>query len=435
MFGYLTLKLFIFRIAWCLGSLSDKMEKEQRLEELAMRLQSVINTAIDGVITIDRKGVVESINPAGARMFGYHPDEVIGQKINMLMPPEYSEHHDEYMQRYQRTGEAHIIGIGREVKGMRKDGTVFPFRLAVSEVKMKDRTIYTGIVHDISDIQEARDRIMALNRELEKKVEERTNELEVVVNRLLKTNSILQKQEEDLQHALARERELNDLKSRFVSTASHEFRTPLSTILSSANLIEKYDEKEQQEKRKRHIDRIKSAVSNLTGILDDFLSLSKIEEGRLHVVKEQIHIKKLLDEVIEEVRPLKKQAQKLVVEGPKNDGLLIYSDPRLLKNIFLNLLSNAIKYSDEGIITCSVEIAKDSLTIQVEDEGIGIPAEEQKFLFDRFFRASNATDSQGTGLGLNIVKQYTKLLDGEITFESEEDKGTTFRVQIPNIRT
>ena len=236
--------------------------------------------------------------------------------------------------------------------------------------------------------------------------------------------------EEDLQDALAKERELNDLKSRFVSTASHEFRTPLSTILSSASLIEKYTEGDQQDKRKRHIDRIKSSVSNLTDILDDFLSLSKIEEGKVAVEQKLVQIDVLLEQIIDEIRPIKKEGQKIRV-NLQPEKFAIYTDPKLLKNILFNLLSNAIKYTDHGTITCSIERKDEVLQLQVQDEGIGIPKEEQKYLFERFFRASNATDSQGTGLGLNIVHQYVGLLEGEISFESEEGEGTTFTIEIP----
>lgn len=412
-----------------------KMKDEQNIEELAKRLQSVIETAIDGVITIDEKGVVESINKAGAEMFGYAPGEVIGGKINKLMPEGYASEHDEYLARYQRTGEPHIIGVGREVVGKRKDGTVFPFRLAVSEVKMENRTIYTGIVHDISDIKEAQDRIMKLNQDLEEKVEERTNELETVVNRLLQANKILKKQEKELQKALDREKDLNELKSRFVTTASHEFRTPLSTILSSASLIEKYTESDQQPKREKHISRIKSAVVNLTDILDDFLSLSRIEEGKVKAQNQRFSVKELLDQVIEELEPIKKPTQNLLIEGIDGDDLYLHSDPKFIKNIFLNLLSNAIKYSREGEIRCAVWEEEGNFVIEVEDEGVGIPKDEQKYLFDRFFRASNAGSSQGTGLGLNIVNQYVRFLGGGISFESEEGVGTTFTVRIPKLKT
>lgn len=404
----------------------------QEIKRLAARLQSVIETAIDGIITIDRNGIIETINKAGASLFGYHPDEVIGQNVKMLMPSDHSRKHDDYIHRYQKTGEARVIGIGREVRGKRKDGSYFPFKLAISEVEVEGQIRYTGIIHDISEFKEAEQRIVALNHELERKVEARTDELELVINRLLKANQTLKKQESTLQEALKKERELNDLKSRFVSTASHEFRTPLSTIQSSASLIERYTDAEHQEKRVKHIERIKNSVHTLTNILDDFLSLSKLDEGKLNIKPEVFCIKEFIEKLIEDITPILKEGQNILLEA--THPFELKSDRSLLKNIFLNLISNAIKYSEEGNILVTISYDNDNdILVSVEDSGIGIPSNEQKFLFDRFFRATNALTVQGTGLGLNIVKQHLELLGGSISFKSVEEKGTTFYIRIPKL--
>ena len=208
-------------------------------DEVVRRLEAVINTAIDGIITINASGFIETINEAALSMFGYQGEDLIGQKINMLMTHHDAGHHDGYMRNYMETGKAKIIGIGREVVGMRKDKTTFPCRLAVSKVILNDRIIFTGILHDLSEVKKAQEEVEKLNKELEMKVQERTNELEQVVNQLLKTNNDLQIREVQLNEALETERQLGELKSRFVSMASHEFRTPLSTILSSAAIIGK----------------------------------------------------------------------------------------------------------------------------------------------------------------------------------------------------
>ncbi len=283
----------------------------------------------------------------------------------------------------------------------------------------------------ISKIQQVEVELTQLNEALEIKVEERTSELEETVNRMLSTNTKLEQSELQLKEALSKEIELNELKSRFVSMASHEFRTPLSTILSSASLISRYVEAEQNEKRQKHIDRIKSSVNNLTGILNDFLSLSKIEEGKEKLEFEEIDIKVLCQEIHDETKGLFKNGQNLIHE--MSDGeIFIESDKRILKNVLFNLISNAIKYSPENsLIYCHVILDNDQLTIAIKDAGIGIPSEEQKHIFSRFFRASNVENIQGTGLGLNIVKRYVELIGGEIIFESEESKGTTFKLTIP----
>ncbi len=234
--------------------------------------------------------------------------------------------------------------------------------------------------------------------------------------------------EENIKNALKKERDLGELKTRFVSMASHEFRTPLSTILSSVSLIKKYLENENPEKIDKHISRIKSSVSNLTNILNDFLSLGKLEEGKIAVHKEKISIQHFANELTEEMQSQAKNGQNINFQF-SGDSDVFEIDKGILRNIITNLLSNALKYSPENTeIYFSSEISNSILTISVKDSGIGIPIEEQKFLFDRFFRAKNASNIQGTGLGLNIVKKYVELMGGQISFTSSPEKGTIFTV-------
>jgi signal transduction histidine kinase len=267
--------------------------------------------------------------------------------------------------------------------------------------------------------------------ELERKVQTRTEALNKSVFELEKEIEVRKKAEEDAKNALEKERELNELKTKFVSIASHEFRTPLSTIMSSASLIGQYREKGDLEKIDKHIARVKSNVNHLTGILNDFLSLGKLEEGRVEINREQVYADEFLKEIKEELKPSLKEGQKIIVESNANNHV-INIDTRILRNSLFNLLSNASKYSDNGKnIYLSCSISNDRLTISVRDEGIGIPEDDKKHMFERFFRATNATNIQGTGLGLNIVKRYVNLLDGTITFESEYLKGSTFTISIP----
>ena len=413
--------------------------------DLAQQLQAIIDTAIDGIITINSKGIVETLNPSAANLFGYTPDEVIGHNIAILMPEPYHSEHDGYIHRYQTTRKPHIIGIGREVSGKKKNGDIFPFRLAVSEVLLNDRVIYTGIIHDLTEVKNAENEIKVLNRRLEKKVNERTIELEKTVNTLLSTNTSLQKEikdrelaekklqlsESELRSALEKEKELSELKSRFVSMASHEFRTPLTSILSSASLIGRYTMEDQQANRDKHIGRIKAAVANLTGILNDFLSLSKLEEGKVEVHLSELNLDLLCKEVIEDTKGLLKSEQNIThtIVG-ENPNVIV--DERILRNILFNLISNAIKYSEKDI-ACSITFEEEYFQFEIKDQGIGIPKEDQKYLFTRFFRAGNVTNIQGTGLGLNIVKRYVDILGGEISFHSEHEVGSTFFVKIPYV--
>ena len=411
----------------------------------AKRLEAIINTATDGIITIDERGIIETINPAAALLFAYEPKQVIGKKINVLMPAPYRGEHDQYMHNYHRTGKARIIGIGREVEGLRSDGTVFPFRLAVSQMNIDGERMYTGIVHDLSDIKIAEQRILELNRALEEKVVQRTEDLANAVDQLLGTNQLLKQeieerqavenqlreQEQELQLALTKEKELNALKSRFVSMASHEFRTPLSTILSSAELVEMYQSTEQHPKRLRHIDRIKAAVGNLNDVLNDFLSLSRLDEGKLDAQVEALGLAAFLREMEDEVNLLLKKGQRL--DFPSlNEEWTINTDPKLLRNILLNLLSNASKYSsEEQTIYLQMEKTASAIVFAIKDEGMGIPIEDQKHLFTRFFRAHNVENIKGTGLGLHIVERYLDLLGGEIEYTSELGQGSVFRISLP----
>lgn len=245
-------------------------------------------------------------------------------------------------------------------------------------------------------------------------------------------NITMQKKvESEILRALHKEQELNELKSRFISMASHEFRTPLSAILSSAILIEKQNEPGKEAKREKYLDQIKTNVRNLVIILNDFLSLSKLEEGKVIVRKERFDLVQFSKILIEEIDSSKKIGQQLTLI-PKKPSIIVSLDPKLTRHILINLLSNAIKYSDENKnIDVILKKKKASIVLKVIDQGIGIPTEEQSNLFQRFFRAENSTNIQGTGLGLHIVKQYTELMGGTVYFESVLNKGTTFTVELP----
>ena len=246
---------------------------------------------------------------------------------------------------------------------------------------------------------------------------------------ILDTTELLRQKE--LTRALEKEMELNELKSRFVAMASHEFRTPLSTILSSVALVEKYNDPSHSEDKTRHINRIRSTVKNLTNILNDFLSLDKLEGRLVRVNPAVFRLDKFCAEVVEEIRVVAKPGQQInyLYAAMVRE---VNMDQNLLRNILNNLLNNAIKYSPENsLIDFAISDNSNELTISVKDCGIGIPEEDRPFMFDRFFRAKNSSNIQGTGLGLNIVKRYIDLMDGSIDFTSEVNKGTTFTVKLP----
>ncbi|MBL1408188.1 PAS domain-containing sensor histidine kinase [Sphingobacterium faecale] len=389
--------------------------------ESARLLEAIIDTAIDGIITIDNKGLVESINPAALTLFGYAAQEVIGNNISMLMPEPDQSRHDSYISNYKETGRKKIIGIGREVRGKKKDGTTFPFRLAVSEVFYKDKSIFTGFVHDLTKEKKAEDELLKHTLELEEVVRHRTKDLISLVSELEKAKA-------DVSNSLEKEKELNQLKSRFVSMASHEFRTPLSSVQLSASLIEKYIERPDFESVVKHTNRIKGSVQLLNNILNDFLSLEKLEAGVVVVNKQHINLVHLGEEISGEMQLICKKNQHIVYQhtGAQAEFDL---DSHLLKNSIINLISNAIKYSGEDtFIEFSTEITDETCTIVVKDNGIGIPVEDQKNLFEPFFRAHNTGSIPGTGLGLNIVRRYVSLMDGKLEYWSAINQGALFRM-------
>lgn len=387
--------------------------------ESAKLLRAIIETAIDGIITIDSKGKIESLNPSALKIFGYKEEELIGKNISVLMPEPDKSRHDGYLHRYQDTGEKKIIGKGREVRGLKKDGSQFPFRLAVSEVQYEDRIIYTGFIHDLSKEKEAEEFLKKYASELEELVEHRTRSLKQMLYEL-------EEAKEEANISLEKEKHLNKMKSRFVSMASHEFRTPLSSMQLSVVLIEKYLQISDNTQILKHLQKIKNAIASLNGILNDFLSLEKLEAGIIAPNFGVFDVIKFSEELTEELQLITKDDQIIIYQHTGSESE-VDLDQNLLKNCLMNLISNAIKYSGENtLIEFSTEINEEYYLFTVKDNGIGIPEQDHAALFQPFFRAHNTGNIPGTGLGLNIVLRYVNLMDGKVSFESKSNVGTTF---------
>jgi signal transduction histidine kinase len=240
----------------------------------------------------------------------------------------------------------------------------------------------------------------------------------------------LQQSEKDLRASLIKEHQLNNLKSRFVSMASHEFRTPLSTMLSSVFLLEKYSTTEQQPHRLKHTYKIKESIHHMNALLEDFLSLGKLDEDKTAIATSDFDLPVLIHDIIEEIEPIRRQGQKLHFDP--DDLREIKSDKKLLRNIITNLLSNACKFSEENKnIWISTKRLGNEIKITVEDEGVGICKEDQKHLFETFFRGQNVQNIEGTGLGLHIIKRYVELLKGRVQLKSEIGKGTMVTIFLP----
>jgi PAS domain S-box-containing protein len=400
-------------------------------------LTSLFENATEGFVVTNGKGEIALVNPSACRMFGYETEELIGQKVEVLIPSHYRKGHVQLRDGFYEDPKNRVMGHGRDLYGQKKSGETFPVEVSLSTyIKDNERYVIAFIVEithrkeieksmilQQKQLEKVTDEMRRLNAELEAKVEERTVILKEALQRL-------EQSQQELSEALDKERQLNEIKSRFVSMASHEFRTPLSTVLSSASLISKYTTTEEQDKRNRHIEKIKASVKHLNDLLEDFLSLGKLDEGKVGALFHKFNLHELVQDTIDEMKGLVKKQQHIEYNHLGNE--MVESDKKLIKNILINLVSNALKFSDEGTIIHVVSNVKDSeAVISVKDEGIGIANEDQHHLFSSFFRGKNALNIQGTGLGLHIVKRYLDLLGGDVQLRSELGKGTTITFTIP----
>ena len=403
------------------------------------QFEALFEYASMGILVADVNGDIIMANGFLLSQFGYgKKEELVGKKVEILIPGRYENNHHTHRDNYYKKPERRSMGVGRDLFARKKDGTDFPVEISLSHYTNSGGVFVIAFVIDITKRKEIENAIILqkellaennlkieeLNENLEKMVELRTSQLQETMRQL-------EYSRDELTKALSKEKELGDLKSRFVSMASHEFRTPLSTILSSASLLAKYTETSEQEKRDKHINRIKSSVNNLIDILNEFLSIGRIEDGRILTKYTSFDVQEFIENICTEIKGIAKKDQQFryVHTGQQ----FIELDDSLLRNIIFNLLSNAIKFTaEDGIIEVSSSVEEGNLTISIKDNGIGISEEDQEHLFERFFRASNATNIQGTGLGLHIVSKYVELMNGTISFASELEKGTSFTIYFNN---
>ncbi len=401
-------------------------------EEKKGNIFKILSEAIsEGIIIVNVDQEIVTSNEAADHMFGYEAKELLGEKINLLIPREYKHGHTAQVEKYLEKSDPRQMGHGRDLYGQRKDGSVFSVEAGLNPFEIYGSKYVMALVTDISVRKNQEKEIIELNLQLEQKVEARTKELNQTIKELKEEVSKRKDAENKIMESLRKERELNELKTKFLSLVSHEFKTPLSGILTSAMLAGKYTETEQQDKREKHLRTIQNKVKYLNNILNDFLSIERLESGKATYKFDAFPLSKVVNEVIYNANMLLKDGQR--INYPSNiDDLTLDFDEKILELSLTNLIHNSLKYSPEHtVIDVSVLPEKDFLSIAIKDEGMGIPEKEQKFIFNKYFRAENALLDQGTGIGLNIVKSHLESLGGTITFESEEHKGSTFTISIP----
>lgn len=398
----------------------------------------LFQAASEGIIVVDSNQIVVASNKAADEMFGYKEGELINANLNVLIPKQYHHSHPKHFENFLEKSEKRQMGHGRDLYGVRKDGSLFPVEAGLNPFSMDGSEYVMSLVIDITVRKESQQQIRDLNLRLEDKIRARTSELSNTVQKLKELNINLEQEvklrelaERQTKEALEKERELNELKTKFLSLVSHEFKTPLSGIMTSATLTEKYTKAEQQEKREKHLVTIRNKVHYLNNILNDFLSIERLDSGKGQYKFSSFSLKKLINEVVYNANVTLKDGQEINYPRDIEDREL-YQDEKILELILSNLLGNAIKYSQENTtIKFRIRIEEPDIVFEVEDEGRGIPEKDQKHIFERYFRAENALLDQGTGIGLNIAKTHLETLGGSIQFESIENKGTTFIVKLP----
>lgn len=365
--------------------ISVEKASELALQENTVRLQAVLDNVVDGIISIDHKGTVKSFNPAAERIFGYKAQEVIGNNVNMLMPEPFATEHDSYLHNYLETGEARIIGIGREVTGRRKDGSEFPMDLAVNRMEVGGDVMFSGVVRDITE-----------------------------------------------------RKQMEIMKNEFISTVSHELRTPLTSIRGSLGLITGGAVGEVSPQIEEMLKIASNNTERLLILINDILDIQKMEAGKMAFRFENINLREFLENVIKENSGYASQHNVSYVLKEFPSSLRVFADKDRMAQVMANLLSNAAKFSREGdSVEVTVARHEQAIRISVTDHGVGISEEFHHSVFEKFTQSDSSDTRQkgGTGLGLSITRLIIEKHGGRIDFVSRVGVGTTFFFELPELTT
>ncbi|WP_142785915.1 PAS domain-containing sensor histidine kinase [Changchengzhania lutea] len=400
--------LFIFPITNTQGTVTNfigiqnDVTLRKKAEAEQHHLATIFDESLNEIYVFDAKTLkFINVNFGAQKNIGYTLEE-----LKEMTPLDITtiDSKIEFIKTIEVLLKKNVEKIEFETVHRRKDGTIYPVDVHLQLSNLGEKNVFVAIILDITERKN-------YTTKLEYKVEERTQQLQI---------------------ALSKEKELNELKTNFLSLVSHEFKTPLSGILTSSLLLSKYQLTEDQQKRDKHIKIITDKVHFLNNILNDFLSVEKLERGKVNYRFSHFKLSKVVNEVVYDANMLLKEGQQ--IKYPENiDDLSLYQDEKIIQLIFFNLIHNAIKYSSEGtVISLNLKQDQNFTTFAIKDEGIGIPEKDQKNIFERYFRAENVINTQGTGIGLNIAKNHLENLGGSISFASKEHVGSTFTVTFPN---
>ncbi len=366
-------------------TMATRIEQQRiRIEESETRLSAIVDNIVDGLVTIDEKGIIESANSACEHIFGYSQQELIGENVKFLMPEPYKSEHDGYLESHNKTGRKQIIGIGREVEGRHKSGRVFPLDLSVSEVYLDDRRIYTGIVRDITERQEAQEALKQANAELEE----------------------------------------------FAYRTSHDLRSPLVSSISLLDLAQDAIKDDEKDHALESLEHVQNSLTKLEVLVKDILSLTQAKN--IEEEDQLIDFEALFNECVEKFKHMDNY-ELLTIETDFALDQDVYNKKTRAALIIENLFSNAIKYQDPSkdkqTIKISTSIESGYAVFKIQDNGLGIPKDQQDKMFIMFKRFHPKT-SFGSGLGLYMMKKSAEILGGDISFE-DPGNGCIFKLSIP----
>ncbi len=384
-----------------------------QLEKAEAELRIILNNTVDGIISINDKGIIEQYNTAAETLFGHSPDKAIGQNISILIPAPFSKHHDASISQLLTTGESNIIGETRQLEGLKKDGSTFPIELAVNEYWINGQRKFTSIARDISQRVIAEKKLAQYQNSLEDLVKERTHELHTARDVAEKANRS---------------------KSEFLANMSHELRTPMNSIIGFTGRVIKKAGTLIPERQLNNLHTVDRNARHLLNLINSLLDLSKVEAGKMEVQPERFQLKSLITEVTDLTSALINNKALSISTSLPQDNISLFTDKTKLRQILINLIGNAIKFTEKGDIDVSANlIDEDSLAIHISDTGVGMNHEELSNIFEAFQQVDGSfiREYGGTGLGLTITKRFTELLNGKVEVHSTKGQGSTFSIILP----
>ncbi|CAA7618076.1 PAS domain S-box protein [Magnetospirillum sp. UT-4] len=395
---YLVTALTAALIGLAAGHFGGRFDAARRLRLSEERTRAILGAAVDGIITIDAGGAIRMVNPAAERIFGYRADDLIGRNVSLLMPSPDRERHDGYIDNFCRTGDAKVIGIGREVRGLRRDGTVFPLDLAVGEGRVGGERVFCGIVRDITERK---------------------------------------RQEDELRHACetaraasAEAERANAAKAKFLAAASHDLRQPVQAIQFFASVLA---DKLHGQAARSVADGLTRSIDGLTALLDSILDVSRLDAGLVAPKKIDFCVGAVLDRLRTDFAAASRDKGLKLCVVPAS--AVVRSDPALLSRMLQNLVGNALRYTSRGRILVGCRRQGGALRIEVWDTGIGIAPDRTREIFQDFVQLGNPErdSARGLGLGLAVVDRLARLLGHEVAVASTPGQGSCFTVRVPYV--